>query len=645
MVMLGSNTSAAVRRSVIPLRRVFTVWPMAYRASRAFTILLVASTLLTGAVPPLYAWTAKRLIDCVVAAPIGVLGSKSALFFVFLEFVILSSDFVLARLRDLAKTALSDRFGSQLTLRILGHASEISLASFSDPRVHDKIRRALDSKWRAVQMLSESLQLLRAILILSAFSAMLTHVSAWLVAMITLASMPNFVGGTTLSRATFQLSKKQTPAARELSYIEELLIRSMSVKEIKGYALAPRLFERYTTIGDRRFGETIGLMKRGAAIGSALHTISTLMLYGCYGAIVWRAIHGELSVGQLTLYAFVLRDWESSFGAMLGAARDLREHTLFTDETFSFLEDRAILEGAVAVAAGAKVERSEAGHTASHATRPGAGLIEFEDVWFAYANPEHVDGSSARDWVLRGITLRIEPGECIALVGSNGAGKSTLISLLLGFYRPTRGIIRIDGVDICDIDRKTLRRQFAVFFQDFTHFQDTVRENIRYGDTVSAQADERVPIAAGISGASEMIDALPRGYDTRLGSWFDDSVELSGGQWQMVSLARAFMREAGFLILDEPTAALDPENEHEMFQRLQQLMRGRTTLFVSHRMKTVRMANRIVVLQAGRVVEMGSHGELVAVGGRYAHLCKLQEAPVAPEETKPFVPGQRQRMN
>jgi ATP-binding cassette subfamily B protein len=516
--------------------------------------------------------------------------------------------------------------GQVLTHRILRHAAEMSLSAAEDARVCDRLARAQrEAKVRAMGIIVDSLLLIRSTVTLAVFAAMLTRTSPWMVAAVTVAAVPGFWASAALAEAGFRLTQRQTTEGRILGYLEMLLTQQWAAKEVKTFGLAPRLLRQHGELFEKLYREDVGLARRRALSAGLLHTLSLGVLYGCFVVVTWRAAAGRITLGELTLYLFVLREWEGAFTGFLNALRDLREKALFMRDLFGFLHDAALLEP----------------RPAAPAPVPTGGAIEFEDVWFAYPG---APADAPDRWALRGVTLRIAPGERVAFVGKNGAGKSTLVKLLLGFYHPDRGAVRIGGVDVRDLDPRLLRARFGVLFQDYVRYQTTARENILYGDLESPAAPARMPFAATLAGLAPVLDRLPLGVDSKLGRWLhEDGTELSGGEWQKVSLTRAFMRETSFLVLDEPTAALDPEAEHDLFLRLRDLMAGRTTLLISHRIKTVRLADRIVVLDGGEIIEGGRHEELLARGGRYAHLWRLHEQPLTGVEVRVEEPAPARR--
>jgi ATP-binding cassette subfamily B protein len=425
--------------------------------------------------------------------------------------------------------------------------------------------------------------------------------SPWLVLILLGTSIPSFIAETRYSEQGFRLLTRRAPETRQINYLARLLTEDTAAKEIKLFNLGDTLLRRYVALFDKFFREDRSLAFRRAVAGFSLGLIATMGFYGSYAWIVWRTVQGSISLGDMTLYLTIFRQGQSTFQSILAAVGNIYENNLFMANYFEFLEidPQMALPGPV--------------------KKPPASLqqgIEFRGVGFRY--PEN------DEWVLRNVDLNIKPGEKIALVGHNGAGKTTLIKLLSRLYDPTEGTILFDGVDIRELDPQALRQKIGVIFQDFVRYHLPVRENIGFGQIEAADRMDKIVESARKSGAEAMINDLPEGYQTMLGRWFHGGHELSLGQWQRIALARAFMRDADILVLDEPTASLDAETEYEIFQNFKQLTEGKMAILISHRFSTVRMADRIVVIQHGRIAEIGSHEELLRREGIYAELFSMQ---------------------
>jgi ATP-binding cassette subfamily B protein len=403
---------------------------------------------------------------------------------------------------------------------------------------------------------------------------------------------------------SFRMNSWRAPESRKLNYLEWILTRDSHVKEVKLFDLGRLILDRYRTLFQKFFDEDRRLARKRLIWGLGLGLLSLAAFYGCYAWVAGRAASGEISLGDMTLYLMVFRQGQSAFQGILSSIGSMYEDALFMSNLFSYLSIHSESEHA----------RSSPPATPERGAKHGLVL---NDVSFKYP------GKDA--WALRHVSLAIEPGEKIALVGENGAGKSTLVKLIMRLYEPDEGSISYGGVDIRDMDPVDLRRRIGAVFQDSVKYQFTVRENIGFGDVTRLDDMPQIERAAEKGGATELIDSLPQKYDAVLGGWFDKGQELSGGQWQKIAVSRSFMRDdAEILILDEPSASIDAQAEAELFERLKRLAEDRIAIIISHRFSTVRIADRIAVLHQGEVVELGTHEELLALRGRYAHLFELQ---------------------
>jgi ATP-binding cassette subfamily B protein len=510
---------------------------------------------------------------------------------------------LLERALNLVRQLVGSRLGIDVNVAILEKALALDLGHFEDAEFYDKLTRARrEASSRPLSLIGSNFQVLRSALTLAGYVALLTRFSGLMVVALLLATVPAFVAEARFSGAAFRMRNWRSPDARRLNYLEYVLANDEHAKEVKLFGLGPLLLERYRRLAETFFAEDRRLAVRRAVWGYALSLVSTAVFYGCYVIIVMGAVRGRLSIGDMTLYLIAFRQGQQSFQAILTAVGSMYEDTLYMSNLFEFL---AIPVDAPAPGLPAVVVPEDG--------------IRFEGVGFQYPGADH--------FALRDVSLFIPKGQSLALVGENGAGKTTFIKLLAGLYRPREGRIRLDGRDLRDWDERALRGRIGVIFQDFNQYQLLLRENVAFGSVEHLDDDLRVARAVDQGGARELVANLAAGLGTQLGRWFKGGVELSGGQWQKVALARAFMRdEADILILDEPTAALDAEAEHAIFQRFRALAAGRTTILISHRFPTVRMADRIVVLEGGRVIEEGTHAELLAAGARYARLFALQAA-------------------
>ncbi len=558
----------------------------------------------TGAVLPLLiAYAGKRIIDAVV------LHSRPlTLNWVAFELLFVALSAANQRGQGLARSLLGARLGTDVNVQILDKALRLDLSFFEDAEFYDKLTRARrEASSRPVALLSESFSLVQNVVTLVGYAVMLARFSGWIVLGLLIATLPATLSEMRYSKIAFRIRNWRSPESRKLLYLEYVLANDEHVKEVKLFGIGPHLLERYRALAETFFEEDKQLAIRRALLTHVFSLIGTFAFYATYAVLAVAAAAARITLGNLTLYVVSLRQGQQSFQSVLSGIGNLYEHNLYMSNLFSYIE---LAEQSEQAQSERRARRSTAQVSA------GAG-IRFENVGFRYPNKD--------TWALRHIDLEIAPGDSIALVGENGAGKTTFVKLLAGLYEPSEGRIILDGRELSTWDPETLRKRFGVLFQDFNKYQLKLRENIGLGSVDHLADEARIERAAERGGAAELLTSLPGGLDAPLGHWFEKGSELSGGQWQKVALARAFMREdADILVLDEPTAALDAASEHAVFERFRELAKRRTTIVISHRFPTVRMARNIIVLEHGQVVEHGSHESLLAEDGKYARMFKLQ---------------------
>ncbi|MBW3554674.1 MAG: ABC transporter ATP-binding protein/permease, partial [Gemmatimonadetes bacterium] len=452
-------------------------------------------------------------------------------------------------------------------------------------------------------LISLLLSMAQSSLTLLSLTAALLAFSPWLLLLLVVAVLPSFLGETHYAGLSYSLLYSWTPERRQLDYLRYIASSDRAAKEVKLFGLSDHLISRYADLADRFYLANRGLAIRRAAVGGALVAVSTVVYYGAYGYMVWQTVAGVITVGSLTFLASSFQRSRDLIQRILLSSADVFEQSLFISDLFTFLEMKP------------RVSSLPGSRPVPRPIREG---FVFEDVGFRYPGSER--------WALRHVHFRLHAGERLALVGENGAGKTTLVKLLARLYDPSEGRILLDGVDLREYDIDDLRRTIGVIFQDFVRYDMVARENIAVGRIDAMADDARIREAARKSLAEDVVAKLEKGYDQMLGRRFDGGADLSGGEWQKVALGRAYMRDAQVLILDEPTAALDARAEYQVFQRFSELTEGRMAVLISHRFSTVRMADRILVLGDGTVLEDGSHEELLARAGTYAELFTLQAA-------------------
>ncbi|OGO16440.1 MAG: ABC transporter permease [Chloroflexi bacterium RBG_13_68_17] len=587
------------------VRRAFAiVWEAHPRSAQA----MAACTVVGALLPAAQAWIGKLIVDGVVAAISGQVGAQAGLTAILplllAEFGLVLLGAAVAQGRSLAEHVLHARLNLAINTRIIRKALDLDLTHFENADYYDKLQNARrEADWRGLQIVNGGFYLVQNILTLLSFSALLLRFSPLLALILFLATLPAFIAQSHFADLTFRVISWRAPESRKLSYLEHLLTDYSAVKEVKLFELGEPLLGRYASLFWKFLREDQAIAQRRSLASVSWGLLATLSYYASYAWIVWRAVAGAITLGDMTLYLGIFRSSQSTFESIFFGLSELYENGLFMSNLFSFLE----LRPAMVVPAAPRPFPSP--------IRQG---VEFRQVSFRY------DGSPT--WALRGVDLWLRPGEKIALVGPNGAGKTTLIKLLTRLYDPTEGQILLDGIDLREFDVGDLHRHIGVIFQDFVRYHLTAAENVGFGQIEALEDRPRIESAARKSEAHDVIAGLPQGYETVLGRWFSGGRDLSGGEWQKIALGRAFMRECEILVLDEPTAALDAENELKVFQQFRALIEDRMAVLISHRFSTVRMADRIYVIEGGQITEQGTHADLLARQGTYARLFTLQAA-------------------
>lgn len=583
-----------------------------------YTLSMIALRFLRAGVPVSTLWVAKNIIDEVVALARFGGSTRHLWLLVLLEMAIAVGGELLARASSLVESLLGDLFTNRMSIRIMEHAATLDLHQFEDPRFYDHLERARQGTTGRVALIAQLLGIGQNLLTLISLTVALVAFVPWLLALLALAVLPSFIGETHFASLSYALMFRRTPQRRQLDYVRYVGASDDTAKEVQLFGLAPWLIDRYRALSDRFYDENKALSVRRALVSSGLSLLGTLGYYGGYAIVLTRAVTGAISIGTLTFLAASFRQSRDLIQGLLMSASSIYEQSLYLKDLFDFFDvapSIANRPGAISV------------------PRPIRQGFEFQDVGFQYPGSDR--------WAVRHLSFTLRPGERIALVGENGAGKTTLTKLLARLYDVSEGRILLDGVDLRDYDVADVRRAIGVIFQDFVRYDMRFDENVGVGEvesvrgyldaevsagSASPDAPASIATAAEKSLAASLLPRLPGSYRQMLGRRFMDGVDLSGGEWQKVALARAYMRDAQVLILDEPTAALDARAEYDVFVRFNELMAGRMAVVISHRFSTVRMADRIVVLQNGEIVEQGTHDDLVRNDGLYAELFAMQAA-------------------
>jgi ATP-binding cassette subfamily B protein len=592
------------RDRLTALRNVPPVLKIVWESGPGVVSFGIISRVFASLLPLLLIWITKLIIDGIVHAvsshePVP----RHLWWLVAAEFAVAIGSGLLARAIDFSDSLLADKYTRHVSIRVMKHAAELDLIAYEDPVFYDRLERARVQATDRLGMIQSIGRLEQQVITAVSMSVAIMTYSPWLMLMLIAGVVPAFLGESHFAFLGYAKNFRQTPARRQLDYLRVLGGSKEAAKELKLFSLKDFLTGRFTRLSDQIYEEDVSLARRRLVAGSFLSLISTAGYYAAYVFVIVGTVAGRITIGAFYFLVSAIQQASSNIQQVFSTLSSIADQALFLTDLLAFFGMQPTI-------------RSKP--NALPAPRPVARGFEFRDVSFSYP------GSSRL--VLRGLNFHLHPDERVALIGENGQGKTTIVKLITRLYDPIEGQILLDGVDLREYDLEDLYREIGVIFQDFMRYEMTAAENIAVGRIEQLHSPELLQLAARKGLADEVIAQLPRHYEQMLGRRFEGGVDLSGGEWQKIALARAYLRDAQLLILDEPTAALDARSEFEVFQRFAELTAGKMALFISHRFSTVRMADRIVVLENGQIAEEGSHEELVALAGRYSEMFELQAA-------------------
>jgi ATP-binding cassette subfamily B protein len=604
MMAVQQNFAKAWRERLSALRNVPAVLRIVWESGRTVVTLGLLFRLVASVLPLGLLWITKLIIDGIVHAVTTHQPVPTQLWWlVAAEFALAVFSSILSRVIDYLDALLADKYTRYVSIRVMKHAAELDLLAYEDPVFYDRLERARVQATDRLGMIQSIGRLVQQVVTTISLSISIMLFSPWLLLLLVAGVVPAFLGESHFAFLGYAKNFRQTPIRRQLDYLRVLGGSKEAAKELKLFGLREFLVGRFTRLSDQIYREDVSLARRRLVAGSFLSVIGTAGYYGAYVFVIWRTVAGRLTIGSLTFLSGAILQASSNIQQIFSSISGIADQALFLTDLIAFFEMQPQI-------------RSKP--NALPAPRPIRRGFEFRNVSFSYPGSPRL--------ILDRLNFHLRPGERVALIGENGQGKTTIVKLMTRLYDPVEGQILLDGIDLREYDLEDLYREIGVIFQDFMRYEMTARENIAVGRIEEVDNLLLLQRAAQKSMADEVIGRLQKEYEQMLGRRFEGGVDLSGGEWQKVALARAYLRDAQVLILDEPTAALDARSEYEVFQRFAELTTGKMALFISHRFSTVRMADRIVVLENGRIAEDGNHDELTHLGGRYAEMFELQAA-------------------
>lgn len=590
-----------LKQRLSALRNLPELFRLVWQSSPRKTTLSFILRIARSAMPVALLYVGKLIIDQVVNLNSHG-GSYHQLWkLVLLEFCIAVLTDGLNRMINLTDGLLGDLFSNYTSMRIMRHAATLDLDQFEDSVFYDKLERARQQTVGRSILLSQVMSQVQDLISMAFLLTGLIAFNPWLILLLVIAIIPSFLGESYFNSKNYALTRSQTPERRELDYVRFLGASDETAKEVKIFGLSEFIINRFKMLSEKFYTDNSKLAIKRSAWGTFFSVLGTMGYYAAYCFMIYQTISGKTSVGTLTFLAGSFRQLSSLMENMLSRFTTVSQGAIYLNDFLEFFEIKP------------KITTADHPLPFPHPIKQG---FTFENVGFQYHNSER--------WANRNLNFKLHPGEKLALVGENGAGKTTLVKLLARLYDPTEGRILLDGIDLKQYAIEDLRLNLGIIFQDYIRYQMTLSQNIAVGNISELGNKELIKKAARESLADDLAEKLPNKYEQWLGRKFNAGVELSGGEWQKVALARAYMKDAQVLILDEPTAALDARAEYEVFQRFAELTIGKSAVLISHRFSTARLADRILVLENGTIVECGSHIELVEKGGRYAELFNLQ---------------------